>query len=111
VNEELYGIRVTTILSAADKLTAELEYLCALIEHPDPEFAIADAVVYGHAIVAVATQLDFIANELSENELNEDETHVKLSKDEVMMLNAYNSTCEEALSTLEEICGISLQNN
>jgi hypothetical protein len=111
VTHEFYGIKVTTMMSAATKLREDLDYLCSLVEHPDPEFPIADAVVYGQAIVAVANQLDFIAEDLSQNKLNEDKTYVKLSKEELMMLSTYNSTCEEVLATLEEICGISLQNN
>ena len=111
MTEPVYGLKITTILNAADKLAADLEYLCALIEHPDAEFAICDAVIYSRAVSAVATQLDFIVEGLSQNELSEDEECVTLSNEEIQMLNVYTNASEDALAELEEICGISLQNN
>ena len=111
VTQESYGIRVTTILNAADRLTADLDYLCSLVEQSDPEFQVCDAVTYAHAVVALSNQLGFIIEDLAGNDLNEDETYVKLSKEEIMMLNTYTSNSEEALQRLEDICGISLQNN
>jgi hypothetical protein len=111
VTEESYGIKVSTILHIVDKLTADLEYLCSLVEQPDAEFVVCNAVIYSHAVADLANQLDFVVEDLSQNELSEDEMYVKLSKEEIMMLNRYTETSEEALERLEEICGISLRNN
>jgi len=111
VSPQSYGLKVATILNAADKLTADLEYLCSLIEQPDPEFPIEDAIVYATAITALSTHIDFVVEDLSLNELSADQSYVKLSKDEVMMLSNYSRHTDEAIQQLEEICGISLQNN
>ena len=111
MTQELFGIRVTTILNAADKLADDLDYLCSLVEQPDPEFCVSDAVTYSCAVTALSTQLEFMTEDLAENDLSEDEEYVKLSKEEIMMLNTYTENAEEALKRLEETCGISLQNN
>ena len=111
MTQELFVIRVTTILRAADKLSGDLDYLCSLVEQPDPEFLVCDAVTYSCAVAALSNQLEFMTEELSQNDLSEDEEYVKLSTEEVMMLNAYTNNAEEALRRLEETCGISLQNN
>lgn len=111
MSPQSYGLKVATILNAADKLTADLEYLCSLIEQPDPEFPIEDAIVYATAITALSTHIDFVVEDLSLNELSADQSYVKLSKDEVMMLSNYSRHTDEAIQQLEEICGISLQNN
>ena len=104
-------MKVTTILNAADKLSSELDYLCSLVEQPDAEFIIVDALVYGHALVAISNQLDFISSDLSTNDLSDDEEYVKLTEDDVLILSSYNEVTEAAIKALEEICGISLQNN
>ena len=111
MTQEFFGIRITTILNATDKLTEDLVYLCSLVEQPDPEFFVRDAVVYSYAVSALSNQLEFMIEDLAENDLSEDEEYVKLSKEEVMMLNTYTNNAEEALWRLEETCGISLQNN
>jgi len=111
VTKQSYGMRISTLLSAADRLSADLEYLISLVEQPDPEFLIKDAVVYANAITAISSQVDFVLEDLAENTLSKDGQHVKLSEEEVFMLNDYNTNTEEALALLEEICGISLQNN
>ena len=108
---QYYGMRVSTILNAAAKLESDLEYLCSLVEQPDEEFKIVDALVYAHAVMAISQQLDFIIEDLSANELTEDEDSVKISTEELMTLNSYTDNAETALSALEKICGISLQNN
>ena len=46
VTKQKYGIKISTILNAAEKLTADLEYLCSIAESPDPEFPIMDALAY-----------------------------------------------------------------
>lgn len=106
-----YGMRITTILNAAEKLEGDLEYLCSLVEKPVDEFQIADAVVYAHAVMSLTQQLDFIVEDLSRNELTEDEESVKLTTEELMTLNSYTDNSEAALKALEKICGISLLNN
>lgn len=111
MSNEVYGMRISTILNAVSKLTDDLDYLCSLVEQPDPEFPVRDAIVYTGAIAALSNQLEFMLEDLGENDLNEDETHVTLSNEEVMMLQTYTETAEEALELLEERCGISLQNN
>jgi len=110
-NKQYYTMKVTTILNAADKLESELEYLCSLIEKPDEEFPVADALAYSQAVMAISHQLDFIIEDLSMNELTEDQESVKLSTEDIMALNSYNDNAETALKVLEKICGISLQNN
>ncbi len=107
----LYGMRITTILNAADKLEGDLEYLCSLVEKPVEGFCIVDAVAYAHAVMALTQQLDFIVEDLSHNELTEDEESVKLTTEELMTLDSYTDNSEAALKALEKICGISLQNN
>ena len=109
--KQLYGIKVSTILNAAEKLTADLDYLCSLVEQPDPEFLITNAIIYAEAIMALSNQVKFVIDDLAENDLSEDETCVKLSKEEIHMLNMYTENSEEALKRLEETCGISLRNN
>ena len=111
MTQEFYGVKIATILNAADKLTADLDYLCSLVEEPDPEFGVCDAIAYSYAVAALSTQLEFVTEDLSENDLSEDEEYVKLSKEEIIMLNTYTENSEDALKRLEEICGISLQNN
>lgn len=106
-----YGIKVSTILNAADRLQSDLEYLCSLVEKPDPEFLIKDAIVYSSAIITISNQIDFIIEDVSKNDLSDDETYVKLSEAQVVMLNDYNTETEESIERLELICGISLQNN
>ena len=111
MTQEFYGIKVTTIISAADKLSADLDYLCSLVEQPDPEFCVDDAVAYSHAVTALSNQLNFIVEDLSDNDLSEDESYVKLSQDQLVILNRCTEHSEDALRRLEEICGISLQSN
>jgi hypothetical protein len=111
MTQESYGVKVTTILNAAEKLTADLDYLCSLVERPDPEFLIVSAVIYAEAVVALSTQLEFVVEDLSTNDLSADEIYVKLTEEELQMLTMYTANTDEALSRLEESCGISLQNN
>jgi hypothetical protein len=111
VTQEFYGLKVSTILNAAEKLTADLDYLCSLVEQPVAEFPIRDAIAYAAAVAALSNQLEFVTEDLAENDLSDDEDCVKLSKEEVLMLNTYTENSEDALERLEETCGISLQNN
>tara|TARA_R110002126_G_scaffold291580_1_gene453929 strand:+ start:5091 stop:5423 length:333 start_codon:yes stop_codon:yes gene_type:complete len=106
-----YAIRVSTILNAADIIVSDLDYLCALIEKPDPEFVVKDAIAYSAAIAALSTQLEFILEDLADNDLTKDEEHIKITEEEVWALNSYTESTEDALKRLEDACGISLQSN
>ena len=108
---QTYGIKVATILSATDKLTEDLEYLCSLVEKPDPEFKIKNAIVYAHAVMTLSTHLDFVLEELTNRDLTPDEDMVKLSQEDIIAMNEYTEASEEALEDLEVLCGISLKNN
>ena len=106
-----YGIHVTTILNATEKLTEDLEYLCSIVEKPDPEFVIKNAIVYSHAVMTLSNHLDFVLEELTQRDLTPDEDMVKLSEEDVLTMNEYTEASEEALEHLEILCGISLKNN
>jgi len=109
--KQYYGIKISTILNMAEKLTSDLDYLCSLVEQPDSEFPIVNALAYARAVTALSNHLDFVLEDLSENDLSEDEEYVKLTEDEVLMLNAGTEGAEAALKLLEKTCGIYLQNN
>jgi hypothetical protein len=111
MSQPSYGIKVTTILNAAKRLSADLDYLCSVVEHPDPEFPVINALAYARAVTAISNQLDFFIEDLSDNNLSEDEEYVKISEEEVLMMNTFNEGTEAALLVLEKVCGISLQNN
>jgi len=103
--KQTYGIKVSTILNATEKLTEDLEYLCSLVEKPDPEFAIKNAVM------TLSNHLDFVLEELTSRDLTPDEDMVKLSEEDVLTMNEYTEASEVALEDLEILCGISLRNN
>ena len=109
--KQTYGIKVTTILSATEKLTEDLEYLCSLVEKADPEFKIKNAIIYSHAVMTLSNHLDFVLEELTQRDLTPDEDMVKLSEEDVIAMNEYTQATEEALEDLEILCGISLKNN
>ena len=109
--KQTYGIKVTTILSATETLTEDLEYLCSLVEKPDPEFVIKNAIVYAHAVMTLSTHLDFVLEELTTRDLTPEEDMVKLTEEDVIAMNEYTEATEEALADLEALCGISLKNN
>ena len=109
--KQTYGIKVTTILSATETLTNDLEYLCSLVEKPDPEFTIKNAIAYAHAVMTLSNHLDFVLEELTSRDLTPDEDMVKLSEEDVIAMNEYTEATEEALEDLEILCGISLKNN
>ena len=108
---QTYGIKVDTILNATEKLTEDLEYLCALVEKPDPEFSIRNAFVYAHAVMTLSNHLEFVLEELTQRDLTPDEDMVKLNQEDIIAMNEYTEASEEALADLEELCGISLKNN
>ncbi len=106
-----YGIKLSTLLNAADKLSSDLEYLCSMIEQPDAEFPILDAVTYASSVMIVSQHLTFILEDLADRDLSEDEMYVKLTEEDVMALDSYTNASEETLEILEETCGIYLQSN
>ena len=61
--KQTYGIKVSTIVNATETLTDDLDYLCALVEQPDPEFSIKDAVVFSRLGMTISHHLDFIVEE------------------------------------------------
>ena len=107
----LYGMRRANLNRGIDLVSQDLNYLCSLIEHPDPEFIIMDAVIISAAIVALANQLDFMADEISSNPISDDGDFVKLSKEEVTLLNDLSEEAEASVERLEELCKISLKKN
>ncbi len=109
--KQYYGIKISTLLNAAQKLNSDLDYLCALVEQPDSEFVITNALAYARAVTSVSNHLDFLIEDLAENDLSEDEKYVKLSEDDILLMNSYTERCEEDLKLLEKTCGICLQNN
>ncbi len=111
MSKKYYGIRVETIATAADKLASDLDYLCSLVEQPDEEFNLTCAIAYSHAVVAVSSQLDYILDDISQNSLSDVEEYVKVSEEDIKVLNSYTENSEASLRALEEICGISLENN
>jgi hypothetical protein len=111
MKKQVYAMRINTIIAAADKITSDLEYLCSMVESPDAEFVISDAIAYSAAVTTLSNQLSFIMEDIASNDLTQDEDHVKLTEEEVWMLNSYTEAAEEAMIKLEEICGISLQKN
>ena len=111
MKKQSYAMKVSTLLNAAEMLSDDLNYLSSLVENPDPEFLIKDAVVYSQAITCISSQLNFIIEDLTQNDLSDDQEHVKLSQDEVFMLSSFAESTEESLYELEKVCGISLRNN
>tara|TARA_R110000822_G_scaffold1791_1_gene8307 strand:+ start:2936 stop:3283 length:348 start_codon:yes stop_codon:yes gene_type:complete len=111
MTEQRFGLKVTTIINAADKIADDLDYLCSLVEQPDTEFPITDAVVYANAVMALNAQLEYISADLAENELNDEGDCVTLTQEELMTLTSYTESVDDALEILEDVCGISLQSN
>jgi len=109
--KQYYAMKLSTILNAADKLESDVDYLCAIIEKPDFEFPIQDALVYASTLLAINNNLDFILEDLAERDLSDDEEYVKLTEEDIVILNEYTKASEEAIVRLEKTCGIYLQNN
>ena len=77
--KQTYGIKVSTILNATEKLTEDLEYLCSLVEKADPEFKIKNAIAYSHAVMILSNHLDFVLEEITKRDLTPDEEMVKIT--------------------------------
>ena len=106
-----YGIKITTIERAVSNISSDLDYLCSLIECPDSEFPIKDALVYARAVNCLLAQLDFAEKVAAENDIDEEGIYFRLSDKELVLLGQHADEVEEALLDLEEICGISLRKN
>jgi len=61
--------------------------------------------------MALTHQLEFFLEDIAENDLSDDGEHVKVSEEEVFMMQSYSENVELAIQELEETCGIYLQNN
>jgi hypothetical protein len=107
---ESYGIRVYTINEAINSISGDLDYLCSLIENPDPDFPIKDALVYSRAVTALCYQLD-LAEKIAENELSDDGEYIKVSEEELVAMGENTDNTDDTLLELEEVCGISLKKN
>ncbi len=107
---ESYGIRVYTINEAIVNISGDLDYLCSLIENPDPDFPIKDALVYSRAVAALCHQLD-LAEKIAENEMSADGEYIKVSEQELIAMGDNTDNTDDTLLELEEICGISLKKN
>ena len=73
--KQTYGIKITTILNATEKLTEDLEYLCSLVEKPDQSL-VSKTLVYAHAVMTLSNHLNFVLEELTERDLTPDEDMV-----------------------------------
>lgn len=54
-----------------------------------------DALAYARAVSAVANHLDFVIEDLTENDLSEDEEYVKLSEDDLVLMSSLTESSEE----------------
>jgi len=110
MKKQTYGMKISSLLSGIDTTEKDLNFLCSLIESPDEEYNIPDAIEYAHAVVALSRQLNYMISEISENEVTEDEELVMLSKQQLITLNTLTDAVEDALGRLR-LCGISLKQN
>jgi len=110
MKKRTYGMKLDSLIRGIDTTEKDLNFLCSLIESPDEEYNIPDAVEYAHAIVALSRQLNYMISEISENDLTEDEELVMLSKEQLVTLNALTNAVEDAVGRLR-LCGISLKQN
>ena len=108
--KQLYSIRLSALLNGISLVGADLEFLCSLVEDPDEEYRIPDAVEYSGAVVALMNQLAYMSEEIAHNDLTEDGEFVQLSLKEVKVMNKLHEEAEEAIGRLRQ-CGISLEQN
>ena len=109
MKKKTYGMKIDSLLYGIQVTEEDLEFLCSLIETPDKEYQIPDAVDYSRAVMALENQLSYM-NQMSENDLTEDEELIKLTKEQLLTLNALSDEAEYALGRLRS-CGISLKRN
>lgn len=110
MKKQNYGMPVDSLIMGIEVTRKDLDFLCSLIEAPDTEYPIPDAIDYSNAIVALNTQLTYMVDNISTNELTEDEDVIKISQKELLKLTELSETVEKALERLRS-CGISLKSN
>ena len=77
---KFYGVRLDTVLNAIDELQGDLDYLCSLVESPDPEFKIADAVVYAQTVTAISSHLNFMIEDNFSYDEDDDPREIRSKK-------------------------------
>tara|TARA_R100000995_G_scaffold84579_1_gene63741 strand:+ start:2369 stop:2701 length:333 start_codon:yes stop_codon:yes gene_type:complete len=110
MSAKTYGMNLDTLLFGIDKTERDLDFLCSLVELPDQEYRIPDAVEYSFAVVALSRQLEYMTIELSTNEVDEETNLVLLTKKQLTKLTNLSDNVEDALRRLRQ-CGISLEQN
>ena len=110
MKKQKYGMPVESLLKGIEVTRKDLDFLCSLIEAPDEEFPIPDAVDYSYAIVALTSQLTYMVDNIAQNELSEDEELITISQKELYKLTELSDKVEEALGRLRA-CGISVKSN
>ena len=105
-----FAMRYDTLINGIEVVGNDLEFLCSLAENPSTDYQIPDAVSYSAAVIAVMNQLSFMSQELINNKLTEEGTHIILTKEEVERMNFLSEEVEESLTELRE-CGISIKVN
>jgi hypothetical protein len=110
MKKKQYGMKLDSLIRGIEVTQQDLDFLCSLVEVPDEDYSVPDAIDYSCAVVALYRQLQFMVEDLSANPLSEDENMIKLSKEDLETLTDLSDAVEEALGRLRE-CGISLKQN
>ena len=110
MNKKTYAMNLNNLMNGIKVVGEDLEFLCSLVEDPDSEYKIPDAVEYSNAVVTLMNQLTFMVEEIDHHNLTDDGKFVILTKDEVNTLSVLSDAAEEALEGLRK-CGISIKNN
>ena len=110
MSTKTYGMSLDSLLLGIDKTERDLDFLCSLIEQPDQEYKIPDAVEYAFAVVALSRQLEYMTIELSSNEVDEETNLVLLTKKQLNKLSSLSDNVDDAIRRLRQ-CGISLEQN
>jgi len=110
MKKQRYGMPVESLLMGIEVTRKDLDFLCSLVEAPDTEYPIPDAIDYSTAIVALNSQLRYMVDNISVKELTEDEELFKISQKELLKLTELSENVEKALERLRA-CGISLKSN
>tara|TARA_R110000824_G_scaffold232068_2_gene419971 strand:+ start:3436 stop:3771 length:336 start_codon:yes stop_codon:yes gene_type:complete len=107
-----YAMRTAALVNGVAIVSADLEFLCSLIECPDKEYQIPDAVDYSIAVLALTNQLAFMTEMLASasDDLSDKDSVIELTKEEVEIMNSLDQDSEDGLETLRE-CGISIKSN
>lgn len=108
---QTYGVKVSSLEVGLDALGGELDHLLSLVESPDPEYKVQDAVLYCEAIATFSEMIEFLVGALSLNEISPDGVHIKMSSEEIVVMGHLSDTTEEIRGDLLKQCGISLAKN